>query len=115
MDVPDLMRYGSIEAKRSIVVMVSPLLALIKDQVATYSAKGLSVGSITLEITPEKQSRVREGKYQLLFISPESLCKCQWLDQLQLEPYCSNIVAFVLDEAHCVKKWYATCTQVIVL
>ena len=63
------MRYGSIEAKRSIVVMVSPLLALMQDQVATYSAKGLSVNSITLEITPEERNRVREGKYQLLFIS----------------------------------------------
>ena len=48
---PDLMRYGSIEAKQSIVVMLSPLLALMKDQVATYSAKGLSVGSITRDHT----------------------------------------------------------------
>ena len=66
----DLKRFGSIEPKRSIVIVVSPLLALMKDQVATYSAKGLSVGSVTHETTPEELGRVREGKYQLLFFSP---------------------------------------------
>ena len=45
-----------------------PLLALMKDQVATYSAKGLSVGSITLEITPEERSRMREGKYNAVAV-----------------------------------------------
>lgn len=106
----DLRKFGSLEAKRSIVIVVSPLLALMKDQVASYSAKGLSVGSVTHEITVTERCRVREGNYQLLYFSPESLCKRQWFDQLQLEPYCSNIVAFVVDEAHCVKKWYAVCT-----
>ena len=66
----DLKRFGSIEPKRSIVIVVSPLLALMKDQVATYSAKGLSVGSVTHETTPEELGRVRGGKYQLLFFSP---------------------------------------------
>ena len=52
----DLKRFGSLEppAERSIFIVVSPLLALMKDQVATYSAKGLSVGSVTHEITPEE-------------------------------------------------------------
>ena len=60
----DLKRFGSMEAKRSIVVEVSPILALIKDQVATYSANELSVGSVTHEITPEERIRVRWGKFQ---------------------------------------------------
>ena len=50
----DLKRFASIEAKQSIVVVVSPLLALMKDQVATYSAKGLLVGSVTHKITPKE-------------------------------------------------------------
>ena len=101
----DLKKFGSIELKQSIVIVVSPLTALIKDQVASYSAKGLSVGCVTHETTSREKNSVREGKYQLLFFSPESLSKRQWFDQLQLEPYRSNIVALVIDEAHCVKKW----------
>ena len=64
----DLKSFSSREPERSIVIVVSPLLAFMKDQnqVPTYSAKGLSVGSITHEITPEERVRVREGKYQLL-------------------------------------------------
>ena len=79
---------------------ITSLSPHIKDQVARYSAKGLY---ITHEITPEEQVSVRQGKFQLLFFfSPEALCKCQWFHQLQ--PYCLNIVAFVVDEAQCIKK-----------
>ena len=96
----DLKRFGSIDSKQSIVIVVSPLLALMKDQVATYSSKGLSVGCVTHETSQSEISKVREGKYQLLFFSPETLAKRKWLDQLQEEPYRTNIVAFVVDEAH---------------
>ena len=40
-------------ARQSIVIVVPPLIALMKDQVAIYSAKGLKVGCITGESTPE--------------------------------------------------------------
>ena len=102
----DLKRFGSMEPKRSIVLVVSPLLALMKDQVATYSAKGLTVCSVTSETTPDEKRKISEGEYQLLFFSPEALSKRQWFEQIQLEPYSSNVVAFVVDEAHCVKNWY---------
>ena len=91
----------------SIALIVSPLLALMKDQVAVYSSKGLAAAYVSSE--PENRlmrQGVLEGRYQLVFISPESLfASGKWREMLQEEPYVSRLVAFVIDEAHCVKKW----------
>ena len=90
----------------SIVVVVSPLIALMKDQVAVYSARGLKVGCVTGESSSEEKSQVVKGNFQLVFFSPESLLSGhRWRKLLQVEPYRSNVVAFIVDEAHCVKKW----------
>ena len=93
-------------ARQSIVIVVSPLIALMKDQVAIYSAKGLKVGCITGESTPEVKNQVVKGNFQMVYFSPESLLSGhRWRELLQDEPYRSNVVAFIVDEAHCVKKW----------
>ena len=92
-------------ARQSIVIVVSPLIALMKDQVAIYSAKGLKVGCITGESTPEVKSQVVKGSFQMVYFSPESLLSGhRWRELLQDEPYKSNVVTFIVDEAHCVKK-----------
>ena len=54
---------------------------------------------------PNAIARVKEGRVQLLYISPESLLtKHQWREMLRFN-YRENLVAFVVDEAHCVKQW----------
>ena len=50
---------------KSIVLVVSPLIALMKDQVATLSAKGLSVGCITRESSDSERAMALSGQYQL--------------------------------------------------
>ena len=102
----DLKRHGSIDCHKSYVVVVSPLIALMKDQVSSFSEKGLTACCITHETTAEEKRKAREGQFQLLFFSPESLLiSSRWRGTLQSEPYTSNVVAFVVDEAHCVKQW----------
>ena len=50
---------------------------------------------------------VKEGRIQLLYISPESLLRNpQWQEMLLSNVYQENIVAVVIDEAHCVTQWY---------
>ena len=50
----------------SIVIVVSPLIALVKDQVASYSAKGLKVGCITsIKSSSEDRSQAVSGNFQL--------------------------------------------------
>ena len=94
------------KTSNSIVLVVSPLIALMKDQVATLSAKGLSVGCVTRESSNAEKAMALSGQYQLVLFSPEALLTVRrWREMLQSEVYKSRIVAFVVDEAHCVKKW----------
>ena len=51
----------------SIVIAVSPLIALMKDQVAAMSAKGLAIGCVTQESSDEEKARVKSGEFQLVF------------------------------------------------
>lgn len=90
----------------SSVIVVSSLIALMKDQVAAYHAKGVKAGCVTGESSSEEKSEVVKGNFQLVFFSPESLLSGhRWRELLKHEPYQTNIVAFVIDEAHCIKKW----------
>ena len=82
----------------SIAVTVSALIALIKDQVNAMSNRkqhAVYIGSVK-----------RIVKFQLIFTSPESLLtNLNWRDMLQSPIFQEDLVAFVVDEAHRVKKW----------
>ena len=92
---------------QSIVLVVSPLVALMKDQVAHCTSRGLTAGFISSDSSDSMKKEILEGKCQVVFISPESLFTGRrWRDMLREEPYVSNLVGFVVNEAHCVKKWY---------
>ena len=91
----------------SIVVVVTLLVAIMKEQAIDFERKGLSAMYITCgSVGGEgKMQDVLDGLYDLVFISPEQLLmKWCWREMLHSEPYL-NMVAFVVDEAHCVKKW----------
>jgi superfamily II DNA helicase RecQ len=89
----------------SIVLVVSPLIALMKDQVQSFRKRGISAAYVTSDGDVEcedMKAGVLEGKYQLVFIRPEQLidsCMCQ------SEHHQDKLIALVADEAHCVKKW----------
>ena len=89
--------------ERSIVIVVSPLVALMKDQVRAMTER--NVQSVFVG-DADDEDEVCEGKYQLVFMSPESLLTDPtWRDMLLSPIYQENLVALVIDEAHCVKKW----------
>ena len=91
----------------SIVIVVSPLMSLMKDQVAKYSGSGLACAFVGEEQRDEnvKEAVVR-GQFQLLYMSPESLlCVLRWREMFLSSTYQSNLVAVVVDEAHCVREW----------
>jgi len=91
----------------SIVVCISPLIAIINEQSERFTALGIS-----LEFVGESQfdhtmkSRVQRGDLQLLFISPESLlCNVAYRSMLLTNQYKKSLVGMAVDEAHCVKTW----------
>lgn len=88
-----------------LTVVVSPLVALMDDQVAALRANGVPAGSIHSGLSREEQvanwRAVAGGACRLLYLSPERLMTQRMLDAIaKLNP-----ALFVVDEAHCISKW----------
>ena len=92
----------------SIAIVVSPLISIMKDQVDSLTSKGVSSIYVTknMDNSDQVERRLYEGRYQVIFFSPEAIvCDDTWRDMVQSKVYRDNLVAFVIDEAHLVKKW----------
>ena len=102
----DLKRFGNLERGQSIVIVISPLIALMKDQVQNFSEKGLRAGCVTKESSSDEKKIAKEGGFQLVFFSPEAIVSTHtWRTVIQSKKYQENVVALVIDEAHCIHKW----------
>jgi ATP-dependent DNA helicase RecQ len=87
------------------VIVISPLIALMEDQVAQLGQMGIPAALLNSSITPVQQASVieksRTGKYRLLYLSPERLARQDTLDWLQGV----QILFYAIDEAHCISEW----------
>jgi ATP-dependent DNA helicase RecQ len=86
-------------------VVVSPLIALMEDQVAALRQQGVAAAALHSDLPPDEARTVlrdlHNGRLKLLYISPERLTlegTLQRLDEMQ-------IALFAVDEAHCVSQW----------
>ena len=88
-----------------VTLVVSPLIALMKDQVDALTAAGVPAATINSTITPTKVAHakhlLREGKLKLLYVAPERLLLPDFLDLLAEYP--PSLLA--IDEAHCISEW----------
>ncbi|MDA4848398.1 DNA helicase RecQ [Hoeflea sp. E7-10] len=88
-----------------LTIVVSPLVALMDDQVAALNANGVEAVSIHSGMDREAQidawQAVQAGRTKLLYLSPERLMGQRMLDALSR----LNLFMFVIDEAHCISKW----------
>lgn len=86
-------------------VVVSPLIALMKDQVDALTARGLAATFINSSIDErEQRSRidaVRRGEFKLVYVAPERFRSSRFLEALQS----ISISLFAVDEAHCISTW----------
>src|ERR671937_1020692 len=96
--IPALMREG-------VALVVSPLIALMQDQVAALAELGVRAAFLnsTLSATEagEIERRVRRGELDLLYVAPERLLTARCLDLLAASP----LALIAIDEAHCVSQW----------
>src|SRR4051812_33064227 len=88
-----------------LTVVVSPLIALMKDQVDALQASGIAATFLNSSLAAEEsRARLRglhTGQYRLLYVAPERLMLSGFLADLQR--WQVNLVA--VDEAHCVSEW----------
>jgi hypothetical protein len=96
--VPALCREG-------VGVVVSPLIALMEDQVAALRQQGVAAAALHSDL-PEGEGRtvlrdLHDGTLKLLYVSPERLLLDGMLNRLDQLP----IALFAVDEAHCVSQW----------
>lgn len=91
--------------KEGICIVVSPLVALITDQVQTLKGKGIKALSITGGISYQELKTLLDnatyGNYKFLYLSPERLSQ----EIVQNAIRQMNVNLFAIDEAHCISKW----------
>src|SRR3954454_12716535 len=88
-----------------VTVVVSPLIALIKAQIASPAAHGVAAPRLDSSLGPDEvrevSARLRAGSLKLLYVSPERFNNERFLAQLAG----TRIALFAVDEAHCISEW----------
>lgn len=88
-----------------VTIVISPLIALMKDQVDNLNRIGIPATFINSSISPsETTSRlgeIKEGRFKLLYIAPERFYSKEFVDALAA----IKISLFAVDEAHCISSW----------
>lgn len=96
-----------------ITIVISPLIALMKDQVDSLNRREISATFINSTISTfeqkERLSHLSQGKYKLIYVAPERLRSVQFLQALQslTQPPTSKagLSLLAIDEAHCISEW----------
>ncbi|MCX7592357.1 MAG: DNA helicase RecQ [Fischerella sp.] len=95
--------------KQGLTVVVSPLIALMQDQVEALRKNGIAAtflnSSLNSYQTRSREQYIIQGKVKLLYVAPERLVSDRFLAFLDLIHHQVSISAFAIDEAHCVSEW----------
>src|SRR5512140_202350 len=100
--IPALLRPGT-------GIVVSPLIALMQDQVDALRQLGVKAAflnsSIAADVARAVQGQLLRGELDLLYVAPERLLMSGFLALLEQVQTTSALVLFAIDEAHCVSQW----------
>ena len=95
--------------KKGLTIVVSPLIALMQDQVEALRANKIGATFLNSSLNSyqvrSREEAILNGKVKLLYVAPERLLSERFLPFLDLVQEKIGISAFAIDEAHCVSEW----------
>ena len=113
----DKINYERGAAAHPVAIVVSPLNALIKDQIRRLQEGNVNAGILNVkkktnsedlefDLSDANLSQLRDAKYEVIFTHPEAFITCkQGMELFQTAKYQRNVHAIVIDEAHCILEW----------
>lgn len=88
-----------------VTIVISPLIALMKDQVDSLEKVGIPAtfinSSISLAETEKRLARIKNGYYKIVYIAPERFYNAAFVSELKS----IKVSLFAIDEAHCISQW----------
>ena len=91
--------------RKGVGIIISPLIALMQDQVDALVQLGVKAAAINSNMPPgevaDTKRRIRSGDIDMVYVAPERLLMDDFLDLLDE----SRVALFAIDEAHCVSQW----------
>ncbi len=104
--IPAIVRH---RAGQGVAIVVSPLIALMHDQVGALLEAGVSAAFLNSSLDSEQaadvERRLLRGELTLLYAAPERLTTARFMAQLQSLHERGRLGLFAIDEAHCVSQW----------
>jgi ATP-dependent DNA helicase RecQ len=95
--------------RRGVGIVVSPLIALMQDQVDALKQLGVQAAflnsSMDADVAREVSGRLLRGELKLVYVAPERLMTESFLNLLERLQESSGLALFAIDEAHCVSQW----------
>ena len=96
-------------ARNGVGIVVSPLIALMHDQVAALQELGIKAACLNSSLSLNEASAVErgfaEGAFKLLYVAPERLLTSRFMSLLERVAADGGVALFAIDEAHCVSQW----------
>ena len=95
--------------KTGVTIVVSPLIALMQDQVTALKENGIGAtflnSTLTNRESTQRSQAILNGAIKLVYVAPERLFAEQFLEFLNIIKGKMGIAGFAVDEAHCVSEW----------
>ena len=94
------------DIRSAIVLVISPLVSLIKDQVKSLWQKGIRASFIGAGQEEANFKQIVDGEMNIVYSSPEAmLANDRWREMICSQVYQRNVIAVAVDEAHCITHW----------